>query len=119
MQYGASSLIWTAPFRTEDAPLVGHVRSLGFEILEIPVWETCPFDLKVVTEELRRHEVVPSVAVYQTPERDLTDADPAVRARGVDYLRHCVEVAAAIGAPRIVGPLGAAAHSGFRVRSPD
>jgi D-psicose/D-tagatose/L-ribulose 3-epimerase len=118
MQFGVSSLVWTAPFRDEDIPLIGHARSLGFDILEIPVWEINPFDVAAVATALHEHRVVATVSTSQTPDRDLTDPDPAVRSRGVAHLRYCVEVAAALGAPRIAGPLAAAAHSGFRLRSP-
>ena len=36
MQYGVSALVWVAPFLNTDIPLIGHVRSMGFDILEIP-----------------------------------------------------------------------------------
>ncbi len=54
----------------------------------------------------------------QTPKRDLTDPDPAVRARGVAHLKYCVNVAESLGAKGIGGAI-AAAHSSFRLRRPE
>jgi D-psicose/D-tagatose/L-ribulose 3-epimerase len=117
-RYGITSIAWVAPFTTADLWLIGHVRSLGFEILELPVWDDpLPFDVAQVAAELRRHGVEATIGTFQTADRDLTDSDPAVRARGVAHLRRCVDVARALCAPRIAGPL-AAAHSSFRLRGP-
>ena len=118
MQYGASALVWVAPFLTKDIPLIGHVRSMGFDILEIPVWDE-PFDIDKVADELRKNEVEASVAAFQTPDRDMTDPDQSVRSRAVQHLKYCVDVASQMGATRIVGPLGAPAHAAYKLRTPD
>ena len=118
MKYGISSLNWQAPFRTEDAWLIGHVGSMGFESFEVTVWEPEPFDVDLLAEEFRRHNVEPTVSTLQTAERDLTDPDPAVRDRGVSHLKSCLDIAESLGARRIVGPI-VAGHSSFRLRSPE
>ncbi len=117
MQYGVSSLVWVAPFIDKDIPLIGHARSMGFDILEIPVWDE-PFDIPKVAEELRKHEVEASVAAYQTEDRDMTHPDRSVRDRGIQHLKHCVDAASEMGATRIVGPLGAPAHAAYKLRTP-
>ena len=38
---------------------------MGFDILEIPVWDE-PFDIDKVADELRKNEVEASVAAFQT-----------------------------------------------------
>ena len=106
------------PFVDKDIPLIGHVRSMGFDILEIPVWDE-PFDVDRVADELRKHQVEASVAAYQTEDRDLTHPDQSVRSKGIQHLKHCVDVASQMGATRIVGPLGAPAHAAYKLRTPD
>ena len=118
MKYGISCLNWVAPFRTEDAWYIGHVRSMGFETLEIVVWEREPFDVELLAEEFRRHNLEANVSTSQTTETDLTDPDPAVRARGVAHLKYCVDVVESLGGKRVVGPIGAA-HSSFKLRGPE
>jgi D-psicose/D-tagatose/L-ribulose 3-epimerase len=39
------------------------------------------------------------------PERDASHEDPAIRARGLAYLRACVDLAARVGAPYVAGPM--------------
>ena len=55
MKYGISSLNYAAPFRDEDAWVIGtfHVRSLGYDIMEITVWDRDPFDVQAVASESR------------------------------------------------------------------
>ena len=117
MQYGVSALVWVAPFVDKDIPLIGHVGSMGFEILEIPVWDE-PFEIPRVADELRAHGVEASVAAYQTEDRDMTNPDESVRSRGIQHLKHCIDAANEMGATRIVGPLGAPAHAAYRLRTP-
>lgn len=39
------------------------------------------------------------------PERDLSHDDPERRRQGVDYLRGCIDLAAAVGSPHVAGPM--------------
>ena len=103
MKYGISSLNYAAPFRDEDAWVIGHVRSLGYDILEISVWDRDPFDIEAVASEFKRHSLEPVVLTQVQPESSLTDHDAAVRAAGVDHLRYCIDVAETLGATIISG----------------
>ena len=68
------------------------MRSLGFDILEITVWERDPFDVRAIASELERHGVEPVVLTSVTPETSLTHPDASVRAAGIDHLKYCVDV---------------------------
>ncbi len=118
MRYGISSLNYAAPFTDEDVWTIGRVRSLGFDILEITVWDRDPFDVQAVASELRAHDVEPVVLTQVTPESSLTDPDAAVRAAGVDHLRYCVDVAESLGAAVISGEI-AEGPGILRLRSRD
>jgi D-psicose/D-tagatose/L-ribulose 3-epimerase len=39
------------------------------------------------------------------PDRDLSADDPARRELGLDYLRTCIDIAAAVGSPHVAGPM--------------
>jgi D-psicose/D-tagatose/L-ribulose 3-epimerase len=43
-----------------------------------------------------------------TPERDLIHPDPAIRAGGAAYVRHCIEACHTLGATNLIGPMYAA-----------
>ena len=118
MKYGISSLNYTAPFRDEDVWTIGHVKSLGFDVLEITVWERDPFDVNAVASEIKRHGVEPVVLTQVSPESSLTDTDASVRAAGIDHLKYCVDVAEAIGAEFISGEI-AEAPGILKWRSPE
>lgn len=105
MKYGISSLNYAAPFRDEDTWVIGHVRSLGYDILEISVWDRDPFDVQTVASEFKRHGLEPVVLTQVQPESSLTDPDAAVRAAGIDHLRYCIDAAEALGATFITGEI--------------
>jgi D-psicose/D-tagatose/L-ribulose 3-epimerase len=105
MKYGMSSLNYAAPFRDEDAWTIGHLRSLGFDIVEITVWERDLFDVQAAASEFKRQGVEPVVLTQVRPESSLTDTDAAVRAAGIDHLRYCIDVAETLGASFVTGEI--------------
>lgn len=106
MRFGASTFIWTSPFTDDIAPdLARRVAELGFDVLEV-----CVEDPALVSADGVRRAVEPaglgvSVCAALGPERDLSHEDPAVRETGMTYLRALVDLAAATGAPNVIGPL--------------
>src|SRR3954452_24275983 len=104
--FGASTFIWTSPFSDEKVgELARHVKQLGFDILEI-----CVEDPALVTaERLRVAAGEGGVAISGCgafgPERDVSHEDAAVRRNGVDYVKLCIDLAAAVGSPHVAGPM--------------
>jgi D-psicose/D-tagatose/L-ribulose 3-epimerase len=102
---GASTFIWTSPMRDEELGLVRHVADLGFDVVEACLEQPdllTPSRLAVAAADAG---LAVSVCGAFSPERDVSDEDPAVRATGVDYLRRCVDVAAEVGSPHVAGPM--------------
>jgi D-psicose/D-tagatose/L-ribulose 3-epimerase len=109
MRLGVNCWVWGAPIDTDHVEsFAPRAADLGADLLEIPVEDPAALDSDRVASVLDDAGLGATVAAVVTDERDLLVDDPAVRATGRQYVRDCVDVAAAVGADRVGGPLYAA-----------
>lgn len=105
MLFGASTFIWTSPFRSERLDLLAHAAGLGFQVLEICVEDPSlidPDEIKAAAEAAR---IGISVCGAFGPRRDVSSDDPEIRAEGVQYLHTCIDIAGAMGSVLVSGPM--------------
>jgi D-psicose/D-tagatose/L-ribulose 3-epimerase len=102
---GASTWIWTSPFSDAEIGLVDRAKTLGFDVLELAVENPAAITGALVREAGERAGVGFTVCGAFGTERDLSHEDPAIRRSGIDYVKQCVDLAADIGAPHVVGPM--------------
>jgi D-psicose/D-tagatose/L-ribulose 3-epimerase len=113
---GANAWIWVSPLTDERlADLAPRVRAWGFDVLELPIEQLTDWDPGRAAEILRAHELRPTVCVAMGPGRELCAADAATVAATQDFLRSCVDKAAAVGAGVIAGPLYASVGRTWRM----
>src|SRR5690606_23106544 len=95
--------------------LLGHIRALGFDAVELPLEQPGHLTVPAVADALRATGLAPYVVGAMAPGRDLvaTDAE-SVRATQ-DYLRACVDLAHGIGARAVCGPFYAATGRVWRM----
>jgi D-psicose/D-tagatose/L-ribulose 3-epimerase len=106
MRFGANTWIWVSPLTNADLDqLVPHVAALGFDWIELPLEIPNSFDYARACSLIGDHGLGVSMAAVISPERDLIHPDRAVRAAGMEYVRHAIAAAAKIGANNLVGPL--------------
>ena len=104
-QLGANTWIWVSPFGDKDVGLAARVKDLGFGVLEIAIEDTGGLTAEAVREACESAGVGTSVCGAFGPERDVSHEDAKIRRLGIDYLKFCVDFAAAIGAPHVAGPM--------------
>ncbi len=102
---GVSTWIWASPLTDGDASLVGHVRELGADVLELAVEDTSKLSAEAMLATAEGTGIAFSVCGAFGPDRDLSHEDPRYRRLGLDYLEFLVDLAAAVGAPTVVGPM--------------
>ena len=103
---GIISMQFTRPFRGADLHYFAKAADLGFDFVELLVPE--PEDDLDLAEARRAAEdagIFLVLAARVNPSRSIASDDAANRQGGLDYLKHCVEVADGIGAKIIGGPL--------------
>lgn len=105
MQFGASTFIWESPFGDDKMYLAQHVADLGFDVLEICIEDPTRVSAPAVRQAAEEAGVGLSVCGAFGPDRDVSHEDSEKRQLGVDYLKFCIDLAAEIGAPNVIGPM--------------
>jgi len=108
MRLGAHGLIWTNSFTTESLYIIGKLKNLGGEVIDIPFGEDKPlFDVQKTKNTLSMFGMEANIAGNITSARDITSSDKAVREAGLRYLESCIKICVQIGAKNLIGPLHA------------
>jgi D-psicose/D-tagatose/L-ribulose 3-epimerase len=105
VKLGVTTWLWTSPFTTESIDLFPKIKSMGFEVVELPAEYPERIDGKVVKAALAAHGLEAVVCGAFGPTRDLTHEDPAVHDICFTYIRQCLDLCNVLGANLFVGPM--------------
>ncbi|MFB9247711.1 sugar phosphate isomerase/epimerase family protein [Sphaerisporangium melleum] len=116
---GVNTWVWVSPLTDESlAALAPRIAGWGFDVVELPVERPGEWDPARAAELLAGLGLGASVVLTMPPGRELVAASPQVVRETQDYLRHCVDVAVAVGAPAVSGPAYASVGRTWQM-SPD
>ncbi|MEV0202871.1 sugar phosphate isomerase/epimerase family protein [Nonomuraea sp. NPDC050691] len=102
---GVNTWVWVSPLTDESlAALAPRIAAWGFDVVELPVEHPGDWDPHRAADLLDGLGLGASVVLAMPPGRELVGASPRQVQDTQDYLRHCVDVAAAVGAPAVSGP---------------
>ncbi len=105
MQFGVSTFLWVSPFDTHSFDLVHKIKSMGFDIIEIPVENTSLIDWSKLKGLVRELDLKVTISGAFGAERDISGQDSKIRANGLKYIQDCIGIAAFMGSPIFGGPL--------------
>lgn len=109
MQFGVNTWVWASPLTTDELRrLAPHVKSMGFDWIEVPLEGLHDFDYSEAAVILRDNGLGVSMCAAMGPDRDLIHEEVVTRENGAAYLRHCIDALHTIGGTNLVGPLYAA-----------
>ncbi|WP_319410278.1 sugar phosphate isomerase/epimerase family protein [uncultured Cohaesibacter sp.] len=103
---GIISMQFARPFGRQHLALFGRMKELGFDLVELLVPE--PEDglnAEDIRGALQDAGLKIALAARVSLARSISDADPAIRQAGSDYLKYCIDLAQAVGAISLGGPL--------------
>lgn len=98
-------MVWTTHISERHSPLFSCVREWGFDGVELFLSPSEPSSIPSVRRTLGEIGLECTTCSVLPREANLIDADAQVRARGVEFLKQCVERTAELGAKLICGPL--------------
>jgi D-psicose/D-tagatose/L-ribulose 3-epimerase len=106
MRIGFNLLLWTIHLEDRHMPILGELKRAGYDGVEVPIFQGEAAHYGMLRRQLDDLGLV-STAVSALPGVDLNplDPDPAVRAKGIDFVRRVLDNAAALGATNLCGPL--------------
>lgn len=103
MKLGIHAYAWCSRWSNETLGLIDRVKGLGLDFIEIPLMTLDTFDAPAVKRRLADAGLDAVTSTVLLRGTDITSPDPAVRARGIAYLKDCVAATAAIGKTNLSG----------------
>ncbi|WP_426323224.1 TIM barrel protein [Microbacterium sp. E-13] len=102
---GISSFVLASPFSDGDVEQFDYAKDVGFDLIEVCVEDPALLTADALIAASSRTGLPISICGAFGPDRDVSHEDPAVRRRAIDYLKGCVDIAAAVGSPHVAGPM--------------
>jgi D-psicose/D-tagatose/L-ribulose 3-epimerase len=108
MKFGVNMMVWTTRVGRAHEALFARIREWGFDGVEPFLSPHIPEDLPRLRAVLDQHGLGRTTCVVLPREANLVSKDAMTRARGVDFLKKCVDRTAELGGRVMCGPLYAA-----------
>jgi D-psicose/D-tagatose/L-ribulose 3-epimerase len=102
---GLSTFVLASPFTDADVGLFKTVKDIGYQVIEVCVEDPRLLTAGALRQAAHGTGLQISICGAFGPERDVSHDDPTMRALGIEYLRQCVDIAAAVGSPHVAGPM--------------
>ena len=108
MKFGMNLLLWTAGVTEEHYPLLARLKEIGFDGVELPLFEVDDAALKRTARELDNLGLGRTAVTVCTPETNPIDPDPKIRQAALDFLKQRIDGCATVGAEVLCGPFHSA-----------
>ena len=102
---GVISMFYARPFTREHFGCFGRIKRAGADVVELLVPEPGELDLAETRKAIADAGLSCVLAARVNLSRDLASSDAGAREAGIAYLESCVEIASALGAGIVGGPL--------------
>jgi D-psicose/D-tagatose/L-ribulose 3-epimerase len=117
---GINTFVWHSPINTGQlADVARRIAGWGYDAIEIPLENEGDWDPDAARELFDGLGLKPVVGAVMPPGRELAAAPEDVVADTQRYLRHCVDVAATIGARSVIGPMYTSVGRTWRLTEAD
>ncbi len=105
MRFGINSFLFVSPFVTDSVKLFKKFKDWGFDTVEIPVEAPEHIDPAVLKDAAAKAGIaIGSICACMGPGRDLRGS-AAEQKTALTYIKALVDQSAAMGCPKIIGPL--------------
>jgi len=103
LKYAVHAYAWTGSWSNDTLDLIDRAKALGFDLIEVPLMELEKIDPAAIKARLERVGLGVCTSTAVAEADDPTSDNPAVRERGLDYLKRCVKATADMGATVFTG----------------
>jgi D-psicose/D-tagatose/L-ribulose 3-epimerase len=108
MKFGMNLLLWTTKVTDTHAHLLDDLKRMGYDGVEIPVFEGTPQDYKALGQLLRDEGLGATAVTVMTAETNPISSDAKIRQAGRDRFRWALDRCSESGAEVLCGPLHSA-----------
>lgn len=115
---GINTFVWYSPLTDSDLRVVvPKAAEWGFETIELVLENPGDWDPQLAAELVAANSISPAVSAVMGPGRNLVAASDDEIQATTDYLLHCIDVASAIKAKVVGGPMYTAVGRTWRTSS--
>ncbi len=105
MKVGFNMLLWTTHVTEEDLPLLEKLKKIGYDGVEIPLFEGQPPHFEKVGKVIKDNGLTcSSVTVIPDEEHNPVSADASHREGAAEHLKWAIDCSAALGSEVLCGP---------------
>jgi D-psicose/D-tagatose/L-ribulose 3-epimerase len=105
MQLGFNLLFWTGHLTDEHVPLLKTLKDVGYDGVELPIFEGTPEHYRRMGERIRDHGLrCTAVTVMPGEDRNCASRDANVRGAALSHLKWAVDCLEAAGGEVLCGP---------------
>jgi len=108
MKFGMNLLLWTTHVAEAHYPVIAALKKIGYDGVEIPVFEGSSQDYKALGAMLRSEGLGVTAVSVMTADTNPISPDPKVRQAARDRLLWVLEHCSEMGADVLAGPLHSA-----------
>ncbi|HDZ14413.1 hypothetical protein LCGC14_0677810 [marine sediment metagenome] len=105
IEFGVSTWLWQSPFTTESISLFPKIKSLGYDLVEIPIEAPERIDSAIVKKALADNGLKATVCGVFGPTKDLTSDDVSLHENCFRYVEQCFELCNAFEVDFLAGPM--------------
>lgn len=118
LKIGVSSFILASPFSDADLGVAAKVAKMGFTVLEICIENPALLSAAAINRAAQEHQLEISICGAFGADRDVSHEELAIRKGAVEYIKSCIDLAAAVGSKYVSGPMYSATGK-TRLLSPE
>jgi D-psicose/D-tagatose/L-ribulose 3-epimerase len=104
MRFGICLYLWTTDLTDEYLPLIGALRRLGYDGVEVPLSSGNSCDYRRIRQVLDDEGMACTTIINVGADRDTVSPDPVVRRAALDELTFGIETSALLGSDVMAGP---------------
>ncbi len=104
MRTGMNLLLWTSHVTAEHFPILNKLAKVGFDGVEVPIFEGDEAHYKLIGRELQRVGLKCSTITVCIPDANPISHEASERAKALDRLKWVLDMTAALGGDVLCGP---------------
>ena len=108
MRYGMNLLLWADTLTDDVLPMLGEIKEIGFDVVEIPVFETDVEKCTAWGKHMDNAGLARTAVTVCGGDANPISPDAAVRAAGVAHVKAAVDCCQAAGCETLAGPFHSA-----------
>ncbi len=105
MKFGVNTMVWTTRINETHEALFSCIKEWGFDGVELFLSPQEPADIPAVRQMLEDNHLECTTCSVLPRDCHLVSPEPEMRARGVEFLKTCVDRTAELGARLVCGPM--------------